>query len=651
MKKSIFKITIIMLAIASNICAQTTEEVYEFGGTNVYYYIYLGGKTWEFEARNNMIIHTIEVKSILASREYGGTFNIEVSIEDSLVAKWSQYINDVYFKPYYHTKDISYEILQGDKIVYKIYGGSYSSFVGGIKGVNYVKLIGGSDQYPALAVTPESFKETVEQGGLLTRTFNISNHGEGELHFTLGVRHANPPNAAGMKTDHHTRIIGLDVPAASVSSSMDPTIKLDYLKEPVKREEAVFEKSARIQPQSAVVYDDKDVIHYDSENDGALGLKDGGTFHVAARFTPEELSDYYDEYSIEKVLVYIKDQPSDAQIEIWEGGSLGNPGNKVYEQSFFPPADSWYEYELAAPIPLINGKEYWIGYRVTHDADKFSAGCDEGPMVANKGGWINENGSEWNQIADLDLNYNWNIRGILGLNLTWISFDSAAGTVQPGNNTNITVTFDATDLEPDVRYANILISSNDPENPVVTVPVELTVNKEMSIIASTDDNGSIVPSGEVEVEYDHDQVFTITPDEGFRVAYINIDGNEINLETDENWDAESGQYTFSNVTEAHTIEVGFENTNAIDDVATKNELKVYPNPAKNELWIEFNYQGSDRPLIILQNMQGQTVKQNRVNETGSIRQRMSTHNLASGIYLLAVKCDQEFPVKKVVIEN
>jgi hypothetical protein len=183
---------------------------------------------------------------------------------------------------------------------------------------------------------------------------------------------------------------------------------------------------------------------------------------------------------------------------------------------------------------------------------------------------------------------------------------------------------------------------------VWSIPLDIMT---YSITAQAAENGSISPADEVTVVYGGDQIFDIVPDEGFQVAYIRIDGNEIDLETDENWDAESGEYTFSNVMEAHTIEVGFEDATAVKDIADQNELKVFPNPAKNELWIKFNYRGNDNPVIVLQNLKGQTLKQIPVNETGSLLERMSTNNLASGIYLLTIQGEEVFSVKRVMIEK
>ncbi len=169
-----------------------------------------------------------------------------------------------------------------------------------------------------------------------------------------------------------------------------------------------------------------------------------------------------------------------------------------------------------------------------------------------------------------------------------------------------------------------------------------------TITAHAGENGTIVPTGEVNVEYGDDQTFTITPDEGFQIAFVTVDGIDVDMETDENWDAESGQYTFANVTENHTIEVGFDDVTSMS-IVEKNEIKVYPSPAINELWIELNNQGSEKLVIVLQNLQGQTVKQVSVNKTGKQRISISVHDLVSGVYLLTIRGKQVFQAEKVIV--
>lgn len=80
---------------------------------------------------------------------------------------------------------------------------------------------------------------------------------------------------------------------------------------------------------------------------------------------------------------------------------------------------------------------------------------------------------------------------------------------------------------------------------------EVATNHE--ITASADAHGTITPNGTVKVKENTDQTFVITADKGYVIAEVLVDGK-----------AESGavgketyEYTFSNVTQSHTIYVSF----------------------------------------------------------------------------------------------
>jgi len=57
----------------------------------------------------------------------------------------------------------------------------------------------------------------------------------------------------------------------------------------------------------------------------------------------------------------------------------------------------------------------------------------------------------------------------------WVFVDSTSGTISSGDSNRIEVTFDATDLEIGNYYADIIISSNDPNNSEVRIPAHLHV--------------------------------------------------------------------------------------------------------------------------------------------------------------------------------
>lgn len=73
-----------------------------------------------------------------------------------------------------------------------------------------------------------------------------------------------------------------------------------------------------------------------------------------------------------------------------------------------------------------------------------------------------------------------------------------------------------------------------------------------TIKATAGANGSISPSGWTSVREGWDQTFTITPDKGYAVAKVLVDGKSVGAVT---------SYTFKNVTKGHTIEAVFMKSN------------------------------------------------------------------------------------------
>ena len=78
-----------------------------------------------------------------------------------------------------------------------------------------------------------------------------------------------------------------------------------------------------------------------------------------------------------------------------------------------------------------------------------------------------------------------------------------------------------------------------------------------TIKATAGTGGSISPSGNVSVREGRDKTFTITPDKGYAVSNVKIDGRSIGAVK---------SYTFENVRRAHAIEVSFTRVNEFIDV-------------------------------------------------------------------------------------
>ena len=87
-----------------------------------------------------------------------------------------------------------------------------------------------------------------------------------------------------------------------------------------------------------------------------------------------------------------------------------------------------------------------------------------------------------------------------------------------------------------------------------------------TIKATAGTGGSISPSGNVSVREGRDQTFTITPDKGYAVANVKIDGKSIGAVK---------SYTFENVSSPHTIEAIFVKGTASASTGDSSNLPLW----------------------------------------------------------------------------
>ncbi len=81
-----------------------------------------------------------------------------------------------------------------------------------------------------------------------------------------------------------------------------------------------------------------------------------------------------------------------------------------------------------------------------------------------------------------------------------------------------------------------------------TIEAIFAINQ-YTIIATAGSNGTITPSGSVTVDHGETLTFTITPDAGYHVADVKVDGISVGAVT---------SFTFDPITSNHTIEVSFD---------------------------------------------------------------------------------------------
>jgi len=123
----------------------------------------------------------------------------------------------------------------------------------------------------------------------------------------------------------------------------------------------------------------------------------------------------------------------------------------------------------------------------------------------------------------------------------------SCGTLAPAASCFITVTFNPA-LPVGIKSATLTVNTNDPLALTTTVSVEAVAVLPYSISASASAGGTITPSGQIPIAPDGSQTFVFTPDIGFRLQDVVVDGIS---------QGALGSYTFSNVNAPHTIRANF----------------------------------------------------------------------------------------------
>lgn len=206
-----------------------------------------------------------------------------------------------------------------------------------------------------------------------------------------------------------------------------------------------------------------------------------------------------------------------------------------------------------------------------------------------------------------------------------------------------TIYFD-TDHEPSTL---ISAGSNDVfVHKIQRVNVPATFN----IVATAGEGGSILPEGESDVEEGEDFVVSVVPDDGYRIAYVNVDGNQIDLSSNENWDPPNSQYVFRNVSSSHTIEAGFEVDDTHAGDIRQQAFRVYPNPAKDQIYIVPNGIHEQSVTFSLLNLQGQTVVQTTFDGLAGHTVHLSLEQIPAGVYLVTLHGSNTNQIMKLVVE-
>jgi hypothetical protein len=94
-----------------------------------------------------------------------------------------------------------------------------------------------------------------------------------------------------------------------------------------------------------------------------------------------------------------------------------------------------------------------------------------------------------------------------------------------------------------------------------------------------------------------------------------------------------------------------ESSTGIDELQTEDGslMKVFPNPARESVYVRFTQNGPGPAAVFLVTLAGQTIHFRQVDQQGQVSVNLSTSGLPSGLYLIRLETGSGISTEKVLI--
>jgi hypothetical protein len=224
----------------------------------------------------------------------------------------------------------------------------------------------------------------------------------------------------------------------------------------------------------------------------------------------------------------------------------------------------------------------------------------------------------------------------------FFNIDSGAGNADPvvlpvGLSADTVFTFDLSSLPLGAHFLGIrALDQNGHWGHTYTY--EFTKVPFYYIIATAGTGGSINPADTAYVDQGNSQSFTIEPDSGYIVYDVWIDGVNAGSMT---------SYTFIDVDTNHSIHVNFETIVGLRDKSDADLLiRLYPNPSKEYLWVQFENDAFSTYTLTLLNMMGAPILIDAFSGIGSITKWIPLHHIEPGVYSVILSNNDNIIVQR-----
>ena len=410
---------------------------------------------------------------------------------------------------------------------------------------------------------------------------------------------------------------------------------------------------------------------YENPN-GGIGSAAAVDREIAMKLTP---ADYVDKLGTElkEIGFYILDDNivgnpeddqyfrpgSDLTFRVYSQGPAENVPGDLLAEEVLQMADFMYNawnFVEIDPVQLTGG-EYWVSVAMFQNEGSYPL-THTSNLLKYNGDWMKTgtNGA-WGKLSDAStIQYNWAIqaKGDGKAQKVWGLMDQAYGRTLPASESEITVTVNATNIDEDTYTANIVILTNDPNNPRFDLPLIMRVSwDEESNDTSVDEvtvDGIVAPADPPGSQYDFRAQIEILPEQEVvdivvtphhPLATVSGQQGEQSVKSGQNVytftvTAEDGTKQEYNLLVYATIKT------AISEI--DNSIKLFPNPVSDYLYITSDYTITIETITIY-DLTGKVVKQ--VKQPGT---SVNLSDLSAGYYMLKVTTAQGDAMHKFVKE-
>lgn len=141
----------------------------------------------------------------------------------------------------------------------------------------------------------------------------------------------------------------------------------------------------------------------------SVGLMDGGTFQMAARWPAGTLTAFAGQPLV-RVAFYPSSQSSLYTLKIWQGQQAATLLHSQQLSQFQP--NQWNEVALNSQVLIDANQDFWIGFEIVHAGNEYPGALAQGAPLPGLGDLVHVGGS-WQSLSDFGLPYNWMIKGLV----------------------------------------------------------------------------------------------------------------------------------------------------------------------------------------------------------------------------------------------